>query len=154
MRIIPALLVMLAVAPAPARAQRRDVQRAVLRAVMAQPGRDTLAVTCVSLAGVDADSGLLAPLQARGRGAVVPFGRCPPTYEPGERSGPVLPPRPPGARDPHQVTLERVVLLRSGAARVDVTEIHGATATMYRCTAVRRSAGWSATCRLTGAAIF
>ncbi|HYH80670.1 MAG TPA: hypothetical protein VEX86_12780 [Longimicrobium sp.] len=142
-------------------AKRRAVQLAAVRAVMRQPHRDTLAATCVSLAGpagttrrVEPDSAFLAALQAPGHGPVVPLGRCPPTYEIGERVGPNPPPRPPGALDPYHVAIRRLTLLRGGRARVQVWEDRGAGTTRYACTATPAAGTWSATCRVTYIAIF
>jgi len=136
-------------------ASRRQIETAVIRAVLREPYRDTLAVTCLSLGPSRAapDSAFLAAVQVPGHGAVVAPGRCPPTYEIGERVGPNPPPRPPGARDPHLTWVAGVTPLRGGRARVQVWEDQGAHRTGYTCTATRAASGWSAGCRVTYVAV-
>ncbi len=145
-------------ARAGAAGERRAIHAAVVRAILREPHRDTLAATCVGLrsgrASVDPDSAFFATLQERGRGPVVPLGRCPPTYEIGERAAPVPPPRPPGARDPYRLSIVRVRVPRAGRAIVEVAEDHAASARRYECTATRAAGTWSAACRITYMAIF
>ncbi|HET7234203.1 MAG TPA: hypothetical protein VFJ16_29585 [Longimicrobium sp.] len=135
--------------------ERRQIQLAVMRAVLRDQYRDPLAATCISLGShrVAPDSAFLAALQGPGRGPVLPPGRCPPTYEIGERVGPNPPPRPPGARDPYLTRIESVIPLRAGRARVKVREDHGSEIRGYTCTASRRAGAWSADCRLTYMAV-